>query len=56
MDNSVGIDCGSWGGMDEGGQGGKNWDNCNRITIKNETKEYQLPSAFIPKMCISKQL
>ena len=23
-----------WGGMGGGGQRGKNWDNCNRITIK----------------------
>ena len=37
MDNSVGIDCGSWGGgrMSRGGKGGKIWDNYNRITIKN---------------------
>ena len=34
---SVGIDCGSGGGggakVGGGGQRGKNWDNCNRITI-----------------------
>ena len=33
MDNGVGIDCGSGGGMGGGGQRGKNWD-FNRITIK----------------------
>ena len=25
----------SRGGLGEGGQRGKNWDNCNRVTIKN---------------------
>ena len=24
------------GGMGRGGQRGKNWDNCNRLTIKND--------------------
>ena len=27
------------GGMGRGGQKGNNWDNCNRITIKNDLKE-----------------
>ena len=35
MDNIVGSDCGrGWGGMGGRGQKGKNWDNCNGITIK----------------------
>ena len=34
MDNSVGIDCGSEGGMGGEGQKEKNWDNCKSITIK----------------------
>ena len=35
MDNNVGIDCGNGvGRMNGGGEMGKNWDNCNRITIK----------------------
>ena len=34
MDTSVGTDCGSRGGPGGGGQRGKNWDNCNRTTIK----------------------
>ena len=33
-DNSVGIDCGSEGGMGGEGQKEKNWDNCKSITIK----------------------
>ena len=36
--NSVGIECGTRGGIVGGGQRGKNWDNCNRITIKNDLK------------------
>ena len=39
MDNGVGIDCGSGGGgMGRGQRRGKNWDNCNRIAIKNDLK------------------
>ena len=34
MDNRVGNDCGSGGGLGGGGQRGENWGNCNRITIK----------------------
>ena len=35
IDNGEGDDCGSEeGGLDGGGQRGKNWDNCNRITIQ----------------------
>ena len=26
---------GAGGGMGRGGQRGKSWDNCNRVTIKN---------------------
>ena len=33
MDNSVGINCGSGGGMGRGWQRGTNRDNCNRKTI-----------------------
>ena len=36
LDNCVRMDYGSRGGMGGGGQRGKNWDNCNRITIKND--------------------
>ena len=40
MDNNVEIDCGSrGGGMGGGGQRGKNWDNCNRITLKKLNKK-----------------
>ena len=35
MDNSVEIDCRSGVWMGRGGQRGKNWDNSNRVTIKN---------------------
>ena len=28
------LTVGAGGGMGRGGQRGKNWDNCNRITIK----------------------
>ena len=31
----MGIDCGSGGGMGGGGQREKNWNNYNRITIRN---------------------
>ena len=34
VDNSVGI-VGVGDGLGGGGQSGKYWDNCNRITIKN---------------------
>ena len=33
-DNSVGIDCGSGGGLGGQGQNGESWDKCNIITIK----------------------
>ena len=33
----MGIDCGSGGRMGRGGQRGKNWDICNKIT-KNRKK------------------
>ena len=36
---SVGTDCESRSRMGGEGQRGKNWDNCNRITIKNEKNE-----------------
>ena len=37
-DNSVGTYCGS--GMGKGGeQRRKNWDNCNKITFKNDLKK-----------------
>ena len=35
MDNSVGINCGSGGPGGWRGAKGENWDNYNRITIKN---------------------
>ena len=39
MDNSVGeLAVGTWIGMGRGGQRGKNWDNSNRITTKNDQK------------------
>ena len=37
MDNRVGTDCGSSGGVAWVGQGRarvENWDNCNRTTVK----------------------
>ena len=42
MDNRVGIDCGSRAGRQE--QWGKNWDNCNRTTIKLKKEKYGLKS------------
>ena len=33
-----GLTVGAGGGMGRGGQRGTNWDNCNRITIKNDLK------------------
>ena len=37
MDMDKSGDCrGPGEGMGGGGQRGKNWDNCNRITIKND--------------------
>ena len=42
MDNTVGTDCGSGWWFGWGEQRGKNWDNCNKVTIKNDLKnEYQ---------------
>ena len=31
-----GLDCGSWGWDGWRRARGENWDNCNRITIKND--------------------
>ena len=36
MANGVGLTVGARCGLGEGGQKSKNWDNCNKITIKNE--------------------
>ena len=33
------LTVGAGKGMGGGGQRGKNWDNCNRITIKNDLKQ-----------------
>ena len=30
------LTVGAGGGVGGGGQRGENWDNCNRITIKND--------------------
>ena len=38
MDNSVGIDCESRGWAEQRRAKGKNWDNCSKITIKNDLK------------------
>ena len=35
MDNRVGIDCGSDGGVGEAA----NWDNCNGTTIKKKQED-----------------
>ena len=36
-----GLTVGPGGGKGGGGQRGKNWDNCNRITIKNYIKKFK---------------
>ena len=43
MTHGHGQQCGDWlreprGGLGGGRQRGKNWDNCNRITIQNDKK------------------
>ena len=44
---SVGMDCGSRGGMGRGWQKGKHWDNCNRITIKIDFKKCKSNVYFV---------
>ena len=46
MDNSVGIDCGSGGGMGRIGQRGKYWDSCNRIIKNDLIKKYSMKLFF----------
>ena len=40
MGKGAGTDCGRWGGGLHGGeQRGKNWDKCNRITMKKKKEK-----------------
>ena len=48
MDNRVGIDCGSGGGMGTGEQKGKNWDNYNRTTVKYLLKNNKVTANILP--------
>ena len=38
-----GLTVGPWGGLGRGGQRGRNWDNCTRITIKRKEKKGKVP-------------
>ena len=47
---TVGVD----GGMSRGGQRGKNWDNCNRITFfKNPKKKKKNPKTYLSNISTS---
>ena len=47
MDNSVGTDYGSEGGLNGGGLRGRKWDNSNGIKVKFKKKEIMMKSSLI---------
>ena len=47
-----GLTVGVGAGLGGGGQRGKNWDNCNRITIRNFLKAVAIKIIYTLLQCI----